>query len=241
MKNVTRRIASTQSIALGAAWVTALIAPPAFAQQPIERVEITGSSIKRIDAETALPVQIVSRQEIESTGSANVEQFLQGLGVALQGNSNSVVATASGATTGGVSSVSLGGCGWGANGLLGFGDFANDRYNATMSFDYRKQDPLYGRDRPFASSGISVDHGNDVTSGNTFPANFTSAGTPFPRLNGSRSRNPFFGNCPGPYSIDDPFRGSTCGFDPSPLVALLPDQEQKSIFTTLRYAFASNV
>ena len=111
MRNVTRRIASTQSIALGAAWVTALIAPPAFAQQPIERVEITGSSIKRIDAETALPVQVVTRQEIEATGSANVEQFLQGLGVALQGNSNSVVATASGATSGGVSSVSLRGLG----------------------------------------------------------------------------------------------------------------------------------
>ena len=76
MKNVTRRIASTQSIALGAAWVTALIAPPAFAQQNIERVEITGSSIRRVDAETALPVQIVTRQEIEATGSANVEQFL---------------------------------------------------------------------------------------------------------------------------------------------------------------------
>src|SRR5438874_5476490 len=111
MKNVTRRIASTQSIALGAAWVTALIAPPAFAQQPIERVEITGSSIKRIDAETALPVQIVSRQEIEATGSVNVEQFLQGLGVALQGNSNSVAATASGATSGGVSGISLRGLG----------------------------------------------------------------------------------------------------------------------------------
>src|SRR5260370_20039479 len=107
----TRRIASTQSIALGAAWVVALIAPPAFAQQPIERVEITGSSIRRVDAETALPVQIVTRQEIEATGSANVEQFLQGLRVALQGNSNSVVATASGATSGGGSSVCLRGLG----------------------------------------------------------------------------------------------------------------------------------
>src|SRR5437879_6769883 len=103
MKNPdTRRIASTLSIALGAAWVTALIAPAAFAQQNIERVEITGSSIKRIDAETALPVQVVTRQEIEATGSANVEQFLQGLGVALRGKSNSGEAHASGATSGGV-------------------------------------------------------------------------------------------------------------------------------------------
>ncbi len=322
----TRRIASTQSIALGAVWVSALIAPPAFAQQSIERVEITGSSIKRVDAETALPVQIVTRQEIEATGAANVEQFLQGLGVALQGNNNTVAASASGATTGGVSSVSLrglgstrtlvlvdgrrvtaggtltdstsvdinhiplaaiervevlkdgasaiygsdaiagvinfilrkdykggevtpyanltqhpGGRGWGANGLVGWGNMGSDNFNATMSFDYKKQDALYGRDRDFASSGINVKTSNDTTSGNTFPANFASAGTPFPRLNGSRSRNLFFGNCPGPYSIDDPFRGSTCGFDPSPLVSLLPESEQKTIFGTLRYAIANNV
>src|SRR5882762_4475126 len=112
MKNTeTRRIASTLSIAFGAGLVTVLIAPPAFAQQPIERVEITGSSIKRVDAETALPVQVVTRQEIEATGAANVEQFLQGLGVALQGNNNAVAATGSGATSGGVSSVSLRGLG----------------------------------------------------------------------------------------------------------------------------------
>src|SRR5712691_3227310 len=231
MKNTGTRRASALSIAFGFGLV-AVIAPPAFAQQTVERVEITGSSIKRIDAETALPVQIVTRQEIEATGSANVEQFLQGLGLALQGNSNSVVASASGATTGGVSSVSLrglgsqrtlvlidgkrvsaggtltdsttvdvnhipvaaiervevlkdgasaiygsdaiagvinfilrkdykggeasaytnltqypgGGTGWGVNGLIGFGDMAKDSFNGTMSFDYRKQDALYGRD-----------------------------------------------------------------------------------------------
>src|SRR5438552_307866 len=243
MKNPdTRRVASTLSIAFGAAWVTALIAPTAFAQQTVERVEITGSSIKRIDAETALPVQIVTRQEIEATGSANVEQFLQGLGVALQGNSNNVAASASGSTTGGVSSISLrglgaqrtlvlidgkrvsaggnptdstsvdinhipvaaiervevlkdgasavygsdaiggvinlilrkdykggeataytnytqhpGGRGWGPNALLGWGDLARDRFNATMAFDHRKQNALYGRDRDFAKLGWNID------------------------------------------------------------------------------------
>src|SRR2546422_1478962 len=112
MKNTgIRRIAPALSIAFGAGLVIVLIAPPAFAQQTVERVEITGSSIKRIDAETALPVQIVSRQEIEATGAANVEQFLQGLGVALQGNNNTVAATASGATSGGISTVSLRGLG----------------------------------------------------------------------------------------------------------------------------------
>ena len=326
MKNTgTRRVASTLSIAFGAAWVTALIAPTAFAQQTIERVEITGSSIKRIDAETALPVQIVSRQEIEATGSANVEQFLQGLGVALQGNSNTVAASAAGVTSGGVSSVSLrglgsqrtlvlidgkrvsaggtltdsttvdvnhipvaaierievlkdgasaiygsdaiggvinfilrkdykggeataytnltqhpGGRGWGANTLLGWGDMVQDRFNATMAFDYRKQDALYGAQRDFANSGINVEHLNDTTSGNTFPANFAGVNNVF------GTRNPTFPTCPGPYATFSPLFANLlgsrgCRFDPSPLVSLLPESEQQSIFGTLRYAFASNL
>ncbi len=327
MKNTgTRRVASTLPIAFGAAWVTALIAPTAFAQQTVERVEITGSSIKRIDAETALPVQIVSRQEIEATGSANVEQFLQGLGVALQGNSNTVAASASGSTTGGVSSVSLrglgsqrtlvlidgkrvsaggnltdsttvdvnhipvaaiervevlkdgasaiygsdaiggvinfilrkdykggeatayanltqhpGGRGWGASTLVGWGDMAQDRFNATMSFDYRKQDALYGAQRPFASSGFNIDSRNDTTSGNTFPANFAPTDGSFGTKNLFRTNNCVDPNTgPSQYLTYSPVRNS-CRFDPSPLVALLPEQEQQSIFGTLRYAFASNL
>ena len=91
--------------------LTFLLAPLAWAQEPVQRVEITGSSIKRIEGETALPVQVITRKELEQSGATNVEQFMQGLGVALQGNSNSVAATASGATTGGVSSISLRGLG----------------------------------------------------------------------------------------------------------------------------------
>ncbi len=322
MKNTgIRRIAPALSIAFGAAMVTAPIAPPAFAQQTVERVEITGSSIKRIDAETALPVQIVTRQEIEATGSANVEQFLQGLGVALQGNSNNVAASASGAATGGVSSVSLrglgaqrtlvlidgkrvsaggnltdstsvdinhipvaaiervevlkdgasaiygsdaiggvinfilrkdykggeatayanltqhpGGRGWGTNALLGFGDMAKDSFNGTFALDYRKQNALYGAQRPFASSGINVDHRNDTTSGNTFPANFFANDGSF------GVQNTLFPGCSngGPYLTYSPVRNQ-CRFDPSPLVSLLPESEQTSLFGTLRYAFARDL
>jgi len=113
MKRTNARgvVATSLSIAVGTAFGFVLAASPALAQQPVERVEITGSALKRIDAETALPVQIISREEIEKTGAQNVEQFLQAVGVALQGNSNSVVATASGATSGGVSGVSLRGLG----------------------------------------------------------------------------------------------------------------------------------
>ena len=46
---------------------------------PVQRVEITGSSIKRIDAESALPVQTVSREQIETLGVTNTEQLLQNI------------------------------------------------------------------------------------------------------------------------------------------------------------------
>ena len=38
----------------------------------LQRVEITGSNIRRADAETASPVQTVTRDEIEKSGKATV-------------------------------------------------------------------------------------------------------------------------------------------------------------------------
>ena len=43
----------------------------------LQRVEITGSSIKRVQAEGALPVQTITREEIQNLGVTNVEQLLQ--------------------------------------------------------------------------------------------------------------------------------------------------------------------
>ncbi|MGZ5715569.1 MAG: TonB-dependent receptor plug domain-containing protein, partial [Caldimonas sp.] len=79
---------------------------PALAQQTLERVEITGSSIKRIDAETALPVQVITREQIQKTGATNVEQLLQTIS-AVSSSGGLTAASASGATTGGISAVSL--------------------------------------------------------------------------------------------------------------------------------------
>ena len=56
-----------------------LSSAPALADQTLERVEITGSSIKRIDAQTALPVQILSKAEIARTGVTSTEQLLQSI------------------------------------------------------------------------------------------------------------------------------------------------------------------
>lgn len=45
----------------------------------LERVEITGSAIPRVEAETALPVQIITREEIARSGVVNTEQLMQAL------------------------------------------------------------------------------------------------------------------------------------------------------------------
>jgi len=79
-------------------------APPP--QQQLEKVEITGSSIKRIEAETALPVQVITREAIEKTGATTVEQLLNTV-TAASSSGQLPAASVSGATTGGISSVSL--------------------------------------------------------------------------------------------------------------------------------------
>lgn len=52
---------------------------PAFAQTTealTQRVEITGSSIKRVDSETALPVTVITREQIEKSGAITVQDLL---------------------------------------------------------------------------------------------------------------------------------------------------------------------
>ena len=44
--------------------------------QRVEKIEITGSSIKRIDGETALPVQVITREDIIRGGSTNAAELL---------------------------------------------------------------------------------------------------------------------------------------------------------------------
>ncbi len=57
----------------------ALVATPALAQdvQRGERVEVTGSSIKRIDAETALPVTVIRKDDIDKLGVVTAAELLE--------------------------------------------------------------------------------------------------------------------------------------------------------------------
>ena len=67
--------------ALTLAFASAALAPAMAqdAQAPIQRVEITGSSIKRASAETASPVQIITAVDLQKSGKGTVAEYLQTL------------------------------------------------------------------------------------------------------------------------------------------------------------------
>lgn len=93
--------------AVSAAVVAAIgaISVSAQAQTPqLERVEITGSSIKRIAAEGALPVQVITAEQINRSGATSVAEVIQRL-PAMQGFS--IADTAVGSNSGGIASASI--------------------------------------------------------------------------------------------------------------------------------------
>src|SRR6185369_17588696 len=76
--------------------------------QKLERVTVTGSNIKRTEAETASPVQVIGRDDIEKSGKASVAELLQTLAVDNQG---SVPTTFGNGFAAGASGISLRGLG----------------------------------------------------------------------------------------------------------------------------------
>jgi iron complex outermembrane receptor protein len=86
MKEIKRKKLSVAlCIALGAG---VLVVTDAQAQQAqkVEKIEVTGSNIKRVDAETAAPIQIIARDEIQNSGKLSVGEYLQTLTVDSQGS-----------------------------------------------------------------------------------------------------------------------------------------------------------
>ncbi|HXW63709.1 MAG TPA: hypothetical protein VEK74_01385, partial [Burkholderiaceae bacterium] len=72
----------------------------------LEKVEITGSSIKRVEAETALPVEVLTRDTIERLGVTNAEQLMMDI-TSTTGVGGLVTAQNAGQQTYGQSAVSL--------------------------------------------------------------------------------------------------------------------------------------
>jgi len=84
MKEIKRKKLATALVhALGAGVAVLVAAAPAQAQQAqkIEKIEITGSNIKRVDAETAEPVLVFTRQDIQNSGKSTLTEYLQALPV----------------------------------------------------------------------------------------------------------------------------------------------------------------
>jgi iron complex outermembrane receptor protein len=94
---------------LGLAFGSLVLLQSAAFAQTLERVEITGSNIKRTDAETASPVQVISKKELEQAGKGTVAEFLQTLTADGQGSVPFTYGRGfSGATSAGVSLRGLG-------------------------------------------------------------------------------------------------------------------------------------
>ncbi len=98
-------LAVARIVAAGA--LSSLATLPAMAQQaasdqqPVQRVEITGSNIRRADAELPSPVQVLSSEDLQKSGYTTVAQVLQnitanGQGTLSQGFSQAFAAGASG-------------------------------------------------------------------------------------------------------------------------------------------------
>ena len=95
------------------------VAAPALGQeaaQPMQRVEITGSSIKRVAAEGALPVQVITFDAIQKAGITSTEDLLRtisanGTGADNMTSGNNVFGADADKLSGGASFASLRGLG----------------------------------------------------------------------------------------------------------------------------------
>ena len=85
-----------------------MVAHEAIAQQSLQRVEVTGSNIRRSTTETAAPVQTLTREDIEKSGRTTVAEYLQTLTADSQG---SVPTTFGNGFASGASGLSLRGLG----------------------------------------------------------------------------------------------------------------------------------
>ncbi len=160
-KPITRALA----IAFGGLACTAVISP-ALAQTPqqLERVEITGSAIKRIEGESALPVTTITRQEIDQLGVVNAAQLVDKL-VANSGQGYNIANALGDAARPGFSGASLRGLGSNSTLIL-----LNGRRMAVYAFDggavNLQQIPFAAIERvEVLREGASAIYGTDAVGG----------------------------------------------------------------------------
>ena len=86
MKRLT--LATTQCLGIGI--VAVALPATSFAQEPkkVEKIEVTGSNIKRVDTETIAPVQIITREDIEKSTKSSVAELIRDLPINNGGSYN---------------------------------------------------------------------------------------------------------------------------------------------------------
>jgi iron complex outermembrane receptor protein len=155
-------------LATALATVFAHAALPANAQQAasIEKIEVTGSNIKRVDQEGPAPVQVITREQIERNGSNTVSDVLRYLP---SNSGGSYDETFTGSFARGSSGLSLRGLGQKSTLVL-----INGRRMAVYSFAQNLQDgfvdlnsiPLSAIERiEILKDGASAIYGSDAIAG----------------------------------------------------------------------------
>lgn len=135
--------------ALGASAAIALVPAVAFAQQAaqkIEKIEVTGSNIKRIDSETAAPIQVITAEEIRRSGKQTVTELLRELPINAAGGLTEL--TGSGSFSAGAATASLRGLGSSATLVL---------LNGKRIAPYGLADPNFGQSGAINLNSIPLD------------------------------------------------------------------------------------
>ena len=98
------------ALSLSAAFAQAVNPDVPSLTRPDIKVEVTGTSIRRVEAETALPITVISKDEIAKIGAVNTEQLLATVS-AINTMNATQLATGAGLSTYGQSSISMRGLG----------------------------------------------------------------------------------------------------------------------------------
>lgn len=167
-----KRTALAKSLLIAFSGTAALSGGPVFAQQSstpqeLQRVEVTGSNIRRTDSETSSPVQIITKEDIAQSGKGTVAEYLQTLTADGQGSVPFTYGRGfAGATAAGISLRGLG-----ANATL---VLVNGRRiapavladDAQRSFTDLNQIPLEAVERvEVVKDGASAIYGSDAVAG----------------------------------------------------------------------------
>ncbi len=137
-------VAAAATLLAGQALAQTTTAAPT--PQKIEKIEVTGSNIKRVDAETASPIQIITADDIRRSGQTTVTQLLRELPSNAAGGLTEL--TGSGSFSTGAASASLRGLGSSATLVL---------LNGRRIAPYGLADPNFGQAGAVNLNAIPID------------------------------------------------------------------------------------